>query len=132
MSQHLFSHADISSTDTERSRPVWDAFMVVLGAQAVYRKNGDIHYILRTADSVRSEFVILYQHRAPACAGCRFAFAASSVEQVDRSAQAVRDAGARNIEGPSYHPEYDPSFYAVYFEDPTGIQLEICHHHITR
>jgi len=58
----------------------------------------------------------------------RIAFWAASREEVDRVAGVVREAGGRNISGPRACPEYSPSYYAVFFEDPSGNKLEVCHH----
>jgi len=40
-------------------------------------------------------------------------------------AETARQAGARKIEGPGY--DEGPGYYAVFFEDPSGNRLEICH-----
>lgn len=55
----------------------------------------------------------------------RIAFWAASTDEVDRLAEVVRCAGARNIEGPGY--DEGPGYYALFFEDPCGNRLEICH-----
>jgi catechol 2,3-dioxygenase-like lactoylglutathione lyase family enzyme len=56
---------------------------------------------------------------------CRIAFWADSTSEVDRLAEIVARAGARHIEGPGY--DEGPGYYAVFFEDPGGNRLEICH-----
>ncbi len=56
---------------------------------------------------------------------CRIAFWAESKNDVDRLADIVIRAGARNVEGPGY--EEGPGYYAIFFEDPDGNRLEICH-----
>jgi catechol 2,3-dioxygenase-like lactoylglutathione lyase family enzyme len=55
----------------------------------------------------------------------RIAFWASSVVEVNEIARLLGEIGARNIEGPEY--EESPSYYAVFFEDPAGNRLEVCH-----
>lgn len=54
----------------------------------------------------------------------RVAFWAESVTEVDRISEIAMQAGARNIEGPM---QYEPGYYAVFFEDPCGNRLEVCH-----
>jgi predicted enzyme related to lactoylglutathione lyase len=54
----------------------------------------------------------------------RIAFWAESDEDVDRLGEVAKQAGARNIEGPM---PYEPGYYAVFFEDPCGNRLEVCH-----
>ena len=56
---------------------------------------------------------------------CRIAFWAESTHEVDRLVDIVVRAGARNVEGPGY--DEGPGYYAVFFEDPNGNRLEICH-----
>ncbi|MDX1390668.1 MAG: VOC family protein [Acidobacteriota bacterium] len=56
----------------------------------------------------------------------RISFRADSREDVDRIAAVVRDAGGRNLSGPRDCPEYSPTYYAVFFEDPSGNCLEAC------
>lgn len=57
----------------------------------------------------------------------RIAFQAESRERVDELAELLREAGARNVSGPRACPDYTPSYYAVFFEDPFGNCLEVCH-----
>lgn len=54
----------------------------------------------------------------------RIAFWAESPSEVDRLGAAAVAAGAQNIEGPDYEA---PHYYAIFFEDPCGNRLEICH-----
>lgn len=54
----------------------------------------------------------------------RIAFWAESRADVDRIAKVASSAGARNIEGPM---DYEPGYYALFFEDPCGNRLELCH-----
>jgi predicted lactoylglutathione lyase len=54
----------------------------------------------------------------------RIAFWAESPADVDRLAQIAMGAGAQNVEGPGWE---DETYYAIFFEDPSGNRLEICH-----
>jgi catechol 2,3-dioxygenase-like lactoylglutathione lyase family enzyme len=54
----------------------------------------------------------------------RIAFWVESVSEVDRLAEVARRADARNVEGPM---QYEPGYYAVFFEDPSGNRLEVCY-----
>lgn len=57
----------------------------------------------------------------------RIAFWADSCEEVDQVAETVRKAGGRNLEGPELCVDYSPGYYALFFEDPDGNKLEVCH-----
>jgi len=54
----------------------------------------------------------------------RIAIWAESRADVDRIAKVAVQVGARNIEGPM---NYEAGYYAVFFEDPCGNRLEVCH-----
>lgn len=56
----------------------------------------------------------------------RIAFWVGSAEEVDRLAEIVKAAGGRSLSGPKACPEYSSTYYAVFFEDPSGNKLEIC------
>ena len=57
----------------------------------------------------------------------RISFWAESRERVDEIGDLLENAGARNIGGPRECPEYSPTYYAVFFEDPFGNCLEVCY-----
>ena len=46
-------------------------------------------------------------------------------EEVDQVAAALPRATASNVEGPMFNPEYEPGYYAIFFEDPCGNRLEV-------
>jgi predicted enzyme related to lactoylglutathione lyase len=55
----------------------------------------------------------------------RIAFWAENTAEVDQLAALLTQIGAKNIEGPGY--DEGPGYYAVFFEDPVGNRLELCH-----
>lgn len=55
----------------------------------------------------------------------RIAFWAESIGEVDELSKLLHEIGAKNIEGPDF--DEAPTYYAVFFEDPVGNRLEICH-----
>ncbi len=57
------------------------------------------------------------------------AFRAESKEEVDRFYKQFLAPKRVTVlyDGPRVHPEYGPSYYAVYFEDPDRIKLEFVH-----
>ena len=54
----------------------------------------------------------------------RIAFWAESRADVDKIAKVASRVGALNIEGPM---DYEAGYHAVFFEDPCGNRLEVCH-----
>jgi predicted enzyme related to lactoylglutathione lyase len=57
----------------------------------------------------------------------RISFWAETRDLVDALSALLAEAGAKNISGPRECPEYSPTYYAVFFEDPSGNCLEVCH-----
>jgi predicted lactoylglutathione lyase len=53
-------------------------------------------------------------------------FGAETRAEVDRLARLVRKIGGKNLDGPELCPGYSPGYYACFFEDPDGNNLEIC------
>lgn len=56
----------------------------------------------------------------------RIAFWVGGAQEVDRLVEIAKAAGARGMSGPKACPEYSSTYYAVFFEDPSGNKLEIC------
>ena len=54
----------------------------------------------------------------------RIAFWLESHAAVDAFLPLLQQLGAKNIEGPEFE---DPGYYAIFFEDPFGNRLEVCH-----
>ncbi len=54
------------------------------------------------------------------------AFDADSREEVDRLHAALQEIGARILDPPAEY-DYSPDYYAVFFADPDGLKLELCH-----
>jgi catechol 2,3-dioxygenase-like lactoylglutathione lyase family enzyme len=133
--------------------------MGVLSSSAVRRRYDHIDLRVRNLDAVRNFYITFLpalgfthqvdvqgwlQFEAVGCDGateffgvtesprhipneCRIAFWAESTRELDRLADIAIRAGARNVEGPGY--DEGPGYYAVFFEDPDGNRLEICHRH---
>lgn len=57
----------------------------------------------------------------------RIAFWTDSNASVDAYLPFLQEIGAKNIEGPCYEDETSDYYYAIFFEDPFGNRLEICH-----
>jgi predicted lactoylglutathione lyase len=73
----------------------------------------------------RRNFLASREARGHTANECRIAFWAQSTAEVDRLAHIVAEKGGRQIEGPGYLE--GAGYYAVFFEDPSGNRLEICH-----
>ncbi len=70
------------------------------------------------------EYLAITEDRAHRPSRNCHALWAASREVVDRVADGLRAAGVPALEGPGM---FYRGHYAVYFEDPSGNRLEVCH-----
>lgn len=140
------SHIDISVGYPQRSIPFYDALLTALG----YRRwnidhpdwSGDCpsraSWVIRNADG--SHFGIEVRPARVQSRDQRYdryspgphhmAFHAGSDASVDRAYQQVQAVGGEVLDPPSDYggqPGYGEYYYAVFFADPDGFKLEVCH-----
>jgi catechol 2,3-dioxygenase-like lactoylglutathione lyase family enzyme len=119
-----YDHIDLRVHNLEEARPFYEALLPALGFARRAEIEGWLQFEAVEPDGPAEFFGIaeetLHQPNAS-----RIAFWAESTAEVDRLAEVVRRAGARQIEGPGY--DEGPGYYALFFEDPSGNRLEICH-----
>jgi predicted enzyme related to lactoylglutathione lyase len=120
-----YGHIDLRVSRTEEVMPFYAALLPQLGFTRqrhdaewkVFAMEGEFPSVPYVA------FVEQPDHRPNEN---RIAFWAGSRREVDRLSEVVRSAGGRNVSGPKACPDYSPSYYAVFFEDPCGNRFEIC------
>jgi catechol 2,3-dioxygenase-like lactoylglutathione lyase family enzyme len=125
MTVNPFNHIDLRVSNIEEATRFYSEFLPHLGF------TGTRHDEAWKVFSARGEFPsVPYfgitekpDHQPNAN---RIAFWVGSAREVDRLAEVVKAAGARNIGGPRACPEYSSTYYAVFFEDPSGNKLEVC------
>ena len=119
-----YDHIDLRVESLVRARPFYEALLPALGFTHRVEIEGWLQFEATESDRPQEFFGIteaaLHQPN-----GCRIAFWAESPADVDRLAAIARRAGARSIEGPGY--QEGAGYYAVFFEDPSGNRLDICH-----
>jgi predicted enzyme related to lactoylglutathione lyase len=123
----LFSHIDLRVSDADAVRPFYDALMALFGTEPTTPRVVRYGYTRRYG-RIRADFFNIFEDSNASPTATRIAFAAPSTAFVDEVADVVRTHGGQNIEGPQYFEQHDPTFYAVFFEDPLGNRLEVCHH----
>jgi len=125
-------HVEINVTNLERSKGFYDDLLTWIGYSSVMDEkdiagwsNGDIEIFLVNceADHRRSGF-----HRKHVGLN-HIAFTAGSREEVDRFFKDFLSTRSITVlyGGPKAYPEYRPTYYSVYFEDPDRIKLEFMH-----
>jgi predicted enzyme related to lactoylglutathione lyase len=119
-----FDHIDVRVRNLAEVCSFYERLLPALGFTRKIQVEGWLQY--EAADTGgAAEFLGITEspHHLPN--ECRIAFWAASTADVDRLATVVVQSGGRNVEGPGY--DEGPGYYAVFFEDPCGNRLEICH-----
>ena len=122
--RRLYDHIDLRVRSLAEARPFYETLLPALGFTRDVRIEHWLQFEAAGVDGATEFFGVTESSRHVANE-CRIAFWADSLSEVDRLAEIIVRAGARNVEGPGYHE--GPGYYAVFFEDPSGNRLEICH-----
>jgi len=120
-------HIYLAVRDLEASRRFYDVVMKILGFRSgSFRIGGDAHasyynrhfgFVLRPARTAAAH--------DPYAAGLHhFCLRVDTADDVDTIAAQLRDAGIAAT-APHLYPEYAPDYYALFFDDPDGIRLEV-------
>ena len=125
MSTRLFDHIDLRVKNRETAQQFYSKVLPAIGFRV--DKSGKKWGLFEAEDSVGVDFFGFEEEADHQPNANRIAFWAPSREAVDKVADVVRQAGGKNIEGPELCVEYTPGYYAVFFEDPDGNKLEVCH-----
>ena len=135
-------HLDLVVSDIDRSLPFYRELLEPLGWRGHREVPGErgetIHYLwgagIRGALGLRQS-----QSDANPLPYDRYgvgvhhvAFMARSRRRVDERAAWLRDRPEATIESGPGPYDYTPGYYAVFFEDPDGVKLEIVHRPLWR
>ena len=118
-----FGHVDLRVSDLDAAHDFYEALLPELGFTERY--HGEAWKVWATTDPLPSTaYFAVTTAPEHVVNGNRIAFWVDSQDKVDRLAELARQAGARDLSGPKPMP-YSPGYYAVFFGDPSGNQLEI-------
>lgn len=117
-----YDHIDLRVPKLANVRVFYETLLPALGFSRKVNVEGWLQY--EAADGAITEFFGITESPNHVPNEVRIAFWAESNSEVNRLVEVARAAGSRNMEGPM---DYEPGYYAVFFEDPCGNRLEICH-----
>jgi predicted enzyme related to lactoylglutathione lyase len=118
----MYDHMDLRAPRLAEVAEFYEALLPALGFTRRVEVEGWLQY--EAGDGEVTAFFGVTESPGHVANENRVAFWAESNEEVDRVAEVARGAGARNMEGPM---DYEAGYYAVFFEDPCGNRLEVCH-----
>lgn len=119
-------HVDLRVNDREIARTFYSALLTELGFTE-FSRGENFDTFSAAGEPPFKPWIGYVEDRDHRPNGNRIAFAVASRAEVDRLAEVARAAGAREVSGPKPMPEYDPGYYAVFFDDPFGNALEVVH-----
>jgi predicted lactoylglutathione lyase len=127
VSSNRFQHIDLRVSDMQIAYPFYAAVLPALGFPT--EDSGErFRCFVGPGEAPFKPWFGFTEDRDHRPNTNRIAFSAASRAEVDRAAETAREAGALSISGPRPCPEYSPSYYAVFFEDPCGNCLEVCYY----
>ena len=119
-------HIDLRVRDREEARRFYSRLLPELGlTREESSTDWTCFYLPEGKDSPPVWFGFTEDREHTPC-GTRIAFHASGPAEVDRLAAIALEAGAQAMSGPRECPEYSDTYYAAFFDDPSGNPLEIC------
>ena len=124
----IISHVDLRVRNRAKAVEFYDAFLNVLGATRDEGKSFTTWQIPppdAPEDWEATEWFGITEDPAMTPSSTRVAFDAPSRGTVDAIATYLPAIGARNVEMDD--GIYGATYYAVFFEDPDGNKLEVCH-----
>jgi predicted enzyme related to lactoylglutathione lyase len=126
MKKNPFQHIDLRVNDLEEAWAFYSILLPAIGFKEGWRGENFCGFTAegKLPDQAWFGFTEYKNHHANTN---RISFWAESREGIDAVAAILRETSARNISGPRECPEYSPTYYAVFFEDPCGNCLEVCH-----
>ncbi|BCA53809.1 Glyoxalase/bleomycin resistance protein/dioxygenase [Nitrospira sp. KM1] len=120
----IYDHIDLRVRNLAEARSFYERLLPSLGFVHNVGIDGWLQFEAQGTDGA-TQFFGVTESSGHVANECRIAFWAQSNADVDRLAEIVVRAGARHVEGPD--EQEGPGYYAVFFEDPSGNRLEICH-----
>lgn len=124
----LVHHIEIYVSNLNKSTVFWQTFLLSLGYSKYQEWPEGISWKLEFTYIVfvqtKQKYLDIPYHR------CRtglnhLAFHAISKEQVDEIAKLLTYKGITLLYGDKYRNNADPGIYAIYFEDPDRIKIEL-------
>jgi catechol 2,3-dioxygenase-like lactoylglutathione lyase family enzyme len=121
-----FGHIDLRVRDLASAHAFYAAILPALGF--VRRFDGPQWKVFAGVGNLpEASYFALTEDKAHVANANRIAFWVENRMAVDQIASLARDAGAVHLEEAAGCPEISPSYYATFFEDPSGNRLEVYH-----
>lgn len=125
MKVRIFDHIDLRVSDMAAADRFYQVLLPAVGFP-IRAVTSHCVYYEAVRDHPKPEFIALIEDRSHIPSSTRIAFWCETKDELDALAQLLAGSATQNFEGPIFCPEYSPSYYAVFFDDPCGNRLEVC------
>jgi catechol 2,3-dioxygenase-like lactoylglutathione lyase family enzyme len=119
--QPILSHVDFQVADFAKSAKFYDAILGAIGATRIHEPN---EFAIGYGISA-PEFWISAQADGDGFRQSHIAFQTDSRDKVRAAHEAAMAQGAESLHPPKEWPEYGPNYYATFFRDPDGNNVEV-------
>jgi catechol 2,3-dioxygenase-like lactoylglutathione lyase family enzyme len=125
-------HIDLNVTDLDAARAVYGPVLDYLGYTQV-KDSGGCEWDLKGQEGRGASIGLrlcdpqdaAHRHHRYAPGLHHLAWRAESRADVDRLHDLLVERGIKVLDPPAHYPEYSGDYYAVFFEDPDGMKLEL-------
>ena len=137
--QPILDHIHITAQDLSRAERFYAALLPLIGFDLKHKERTNVReYAYDLIEyhhaglslglvSPREEYLDTPVSRRRPGAVHHIAFRAETRAQVDALYAAVCRLGAHIVHPPKEYPEYCSDYYAFFFKDTEGVELEFCH-----
>jgi catechol 2,3-dioxygenase-like lactoylglutathione lyase family enzyme len=121
------NHISLTVRDLDRAFDFYDPLMQFLGYRLSEREPGYLEWLGPAGWFILRPMRNAIPHDRYARGLHHLAWSADNREQVDAFHRLLVKQGASVLEAPQPFLQYSAGYYAVFFEDPDGIKLELAH-----
>ena len=125
MQKNRYGHIDLRVSDMKAALSFYSKFLPALGF-GEHHQDGGWEVYRAEGEFPSRPWVALIEQSDHRPNENRISFWAESREELEKLATVARAAGGAAFSGPRDCLDYSPSYYAFFFDDPSGNKLEIC------
>lgn len=128
-------HLQLNVSSLEKSSSFYDPIMKMLGWKKEINEKNIIGYVNHEMSQAQwiffeqttAKFAEKKYHRKQTGLN-HLAFYVDSKEEVDKAYDFIKQRATILYDGPKEYPDYGEGYYAIYFEDPDRVKLEVCYY----
>jgi catechol 2,3-dioxygenase-like lactoylglutathione lyase family enzyme len=124
----VIDHLALQVADVDAAAAFYTRVLAPLGVQEAMRQGGVDGFVVGLSGPDGFPHLWLGRQVDDGARPVHLALTAPSRAAVEEVFDRAREAGAEILHEPRLWPEYHPGYYAVFFRDPDGNNVEAVHH----